>query len=277
MYVDTHAHLNFSAFRDDADDVIKKSLEEGVWMIMPGSDYKSSKRSLSYANKYERGVYTAVGLHPIHTVKMEYEEKGKKRIIEEEEFNYGLYEELAQHEKTVAVGEIGLDYFHINKDVDIEAQKKKQKEIFVRQLELADNLRLPVIIHCRDAHEDMLAILKKFKEERGLSQGQPWGVMHCFSGDEDLAWKYFSFGLLVSFTGLITFNSGWDDLIRKLPFDKFMIETDAPYMTPSPWRGRRNEPIFVKEVAKKIAKIKGADISEVENHTTNNAKKFFKI
>lgn len=275
MYIDTHSHVNFSAFNNDAFDVIQRSLESDTWMILVGSDYKTSKRALDLANKYEKGVYAAVGLHPIHT--QEIEEDGAR--MPAEEFNYEFFEKLAKFEKVVAIGEIGLDYYHIDPKGDVQAIKNKQKEIFIEQLELAANLGLPAIIHCRQAHDDMLDILKDFRKEHKdiLPKNRPWAVMHCFSGNEDLAWQYFSLDVSISFTGLITFSKQWDDLIRKLPSNKFMIETDCPFMTPEPYRGQRNEPLLVSYVANRIAEIKNLTIERVAEATTENAREMFDI
>jgi len=275
MLIDTHAHINFSAYRDDSDEVIRRSLDDNIWLINVGSDYKTSKRALDIANKFQRGVYAAVGLHPIHT--LEYNDG--KEIIPAEEFNYDVFEKLASFEKTIAIGEIGLDYYHFDQNTDILRAKALQKEVFLRQLEIAAKNTLPVIIHCRQAHDDMLVLLRKFKKEYRdiLPNDRPWGVMHCFSGDENLAWEYFNLGLIISFTGLVTFSKQWDDLIRKLPSDKFIIETDCPFMTPEPFRGKRNEPSFVRYVAKRIAEIKNLSYERIEEITTENAKKFFKI
>lgn len=282
MFIDTHSHVNFKDFKEDADEVIRRSLDNDTWMILVGSEYKTSNRALQYANKYQRGVYAAVGLHPTHLEngKVENRENGEKIFYERfEEFDYGSYEKLASFEKVVAIGEIGLDYYHIEPTADAQAIKKKQQEVFVQQLVLARNLDLPVIIHCRQAHDDLYEILSNFRKEyaHSIKAGRPWGVVHCFSGDEDLAWKYFKLGLLISFTGLITFSKQWDDLVRKLPLDKIMIETDAPYMTPEPYRGQRNEPLLVQYVAKKIAEIRGCAIEKVAEVTFNNAKRLFNI
>ena len=279
MLIDTHAHVNFSAFKDDADEVIRRALAADTLMILVGSETKTSKRALEYANKYEKGVYAAVGLHPMHTHEQKAEGDDYDFTTREEEFSYDVYEKLAQFKKVVAIGEIGLDYYHIDKKSDIAAVKEKQKEIFLQQLKLAKNLKLPVIIHCRQAHDDMLEILKKFRKEYKdtMVKDKVWGVMHCFSGDEELAWQYFSLGLDISFTGLITFSAQWDDLIRRLPNDKFMIETDCPYMTPEPFRGQRNEPILVKKVAERIAQIKNLSFERVAELSTINAKKLFNI
>ncbi len=283
MFIDTHAHVNFNAFKDDADAVIRRSLDNETWMVLVGSEFKTSNRALSYANKYERGVYAAIGLHPIHLQEgaIDSEEEGNTYSLtaRSEEFDYGSYEKLAKFEKVVAIGEIGLDYYHLDPTKDMSAAKKKQHEVFAQQLLLARSLNLPVIIHCRQAHDDLLTILQDFKKEYGhiIPTDRPWGVIHCFSGDEDLAWKYFQLGLLISFTGLITFSKQWDDLIRKIPLEKVMIETDTPYMTPEPYRGQRNEPLLVQYVAKRIAEIKNIRLEKVAEITTKTARDFFKI
>jgi len=283
MLIDTHAHINFKDFKDDADEVIRRSLGNDTWMILVGSEYRTSNRALKYSNKYEKGVYTAIGLHPIHLedvgIKSDDDNGAYEFNSRAEVFDYDSYEKLAKFEKVVAIGEIGLDYYHIDKTKDVNAIKKKQQEVFAQQLLLARSLDLPVIIHCRQAHDDMLAILQDFKKEYGhmIPVDRPWGVMHCFSGDEDLAWKYFSLGLLISFTGLITFSQQWDSLIRKMPIDKIMLETDSPYMTPEPYRGERNEPVLVQYVAKRIADIRNIKVEKVAEITTATARSLFKI
>jgi len=279
MFIDTHAHVNFNMFKEDGDEVIRRSLNEQVWMILVGTEYKTSKRALDIANKYERGIYAAVGLHPLHLFSQEAKGDDYDFQTREEEFSYENYEKLAKFEKVVAIGEIGLDYYHISPKQNISEVKAKQKEIFLNQLILARRLDLPVIIHCRQAHDDMLEVLKKFRENNKelIPRNKPWGVMHCFSGNEDIAWKYFNLGLLISFTGIVTFSRQWDELIRKLPNDKFMIETDTPFMSPEPFRGKRNEPILVKKVAERIAEIKHLTTERVAEITFENARNFFRI
>ena len=327
MLIDTHTHLNFNAFRHDADEVIRRSLDNQTWLIIVGAEYKTSKRGLDYANKYERGVYATVGIHPIHLVEAKVSDQdyqfnsvnpvrnssgalnpvrdlslsgmnpagivqkdnpiaaphfAGRGIISNgvnEVFNHDLYEKLAQFKKVVAIGEIGLDYYHLDITTDLPVAKNKQKEILLKQLKLAIQLGLPVIIHCRQAHDDLLVILKDFRKKNleKLSKDKSWGVMHCFSGDEDLAWQYFSLGIAISFTGLITFSAKWDELIRKAPIEKILIETDSPYMTPEPHRGKRNEPVLVRFVAERIAQIKNLTFERVAEITTANARKMFNI
>jgi len=284
MLIDTHAHINFAAFKEDADEAIRRALDNDTWMILVGSEFKTSNRALNFANRYEKGVYAAIGLHPIHLqeglVESADEDNGEYSFKPQaEEFDYGSYEKLAKFQKVIAIGEIGLDYYHLDPTKDMAAAKRKQQEVFAAQLLLARNLELPVIIHCRQAHDDLLAMLQDFKKEYGhlLPATKPWGVVHCFSGDEDLAWQYFNLGLLISFTGLITFSRKWDDLIRKTPLERMMIETDSPYMTPEPYRGQRNEPLLVQYVAARIAEIKGVKIEKVAEITTATARNLFNI
>ncbi len=276
---DTHSHVNMAAFAVDADAVIKRALNEDTSIVIPGTDYKSSKRAIDLANKYQRGVYAAVGLHPEELFERSEEENGVVKQMPAEVFSYDMYEMLTKFPKTVAIGEIGLDYAWRDLDTDIEARKNLQKEVFWKQLELSRRVDRPAIIHCRQAHDDMLPLLTRFRKEFKdlMPKDRPWGVLHCFSGDENLAWQYFNLGLIISFTGLITFSQRWDDLIRKVPLDKLMIETDAPFMTPEPHRGKRNEPLLVRHVAERMAEIRGVSVEEIAEQTTSNAKRFFKI
>lgn len=279
--IDTHSHVNFQKFDQDAEEVIRNSLDQDTGMVIVGTNYKTSKRGLDLANKYEKGVWAAVGIHPIHLEDVtEKAEDGREVVrIPKEEFSYETYEKLAKFTKVVAVGEIGLDYYHLKLGHELEKRKLKQKEALLKQLVLARDLDLPAIIHCRQAHDDLLAALKEFREEHGdrFTKNKPWGVMHCFSGDENLAWQYFNLELLISFTGIITFSSQWDSLIRKMPIEKLMIETDCPFMTPEPYRGKRNEPAFVEFVAERIAQIRGTSMEKIAQATTENAKRFFEF
>ncbi|MEK9183917.1 MAG: TatD family hydrolase, partial [Patescibacteria group bacterium] len=191
--------------------------------------------------------------------------------IERGDFDANYYRNLAKNHKVAAIGECGLDYFHKN-------NKEKQKEIFKKQIELALELDKPLIIHCRQAHDDVLDILNSY---RGSMLR---GNIHFFSGDWEQAQKYFNLGFLISFTGVITFpplrragTGDYDEIIKKAPLEKIMVETDAPFVTPVPYRGQRNEPFYVKEVAQKLAEVKGLSYEEVAKATTDNAVKLFNI
>ncbi len=276
--IDTHSHINFKYFKDDSDAVIQHALSEGVWLVNVGADMKTSRRAIDIANRFQRGVYAAVGLHPIHIHSVEASDEEYDFKTRGEAYNGTEYEKLARLEKVVAIGEIGLDYYHLPIENATQA-KRLQKEIFIEQLTLARRLNLPAIIHCRDAHDDMLLILSEFRKAHRatLPPGYAWGVMHCFTASEDLAWKYFNLGLYVSFTGVITFSNQYGDLIRKVPLDRIMVETDCPFMAPEPFRGKRNEPALVKLIAQRIAEIKQISLARVAEETTNNALRFFRI
>lgn len=278
--VDTHAHINFNAFKDDGDAVIKRSLEVGVGMIIVGSEARTSKRAIDYANRYDRGVWAAVGLHPTHLFTARVQGDDYDFVTRGEEFDNEVYGKLADFSKVVAIGEIGLDYYHLDEFAATPKQiKEKQKQVLGQQLILAAKRELSVMIHCRDAHNDLLPLLQDFRREyrQILPNGRPWGVVHCFSGNESLANEYFAIGLLVSFNGLITFSHDWDYLIKKLPADKFLVETDCPFLTPAPFRGQRNEPGLVSLAAERIAQLKNWSLERVAEITTDNARHLFNI
>ncbi len=277
MLIDTHAHLNFNAYKDDADEVIRRSLDADTWMINVGSQYNTSKRAVEIAEKYPEGVYAALGLHPIHLSSGIFKTKIDKEEIEfqtkEEEFDYQKYRELAKSKKVVAIGEIGLDYYYRPKTkIKLQQFKEKQKEVFLKQLNLAQELKLPVIFHCRMAHEELIAILN---EQRARNSEQLKGVTHCFTGTWEQAEKYLEMGLYLGFNGLI-FKLDFDEIIKKTPQDRILIETDCPYLTP-PQKEGRNEPLYVRYVVERIAKIKNLTYEEITRITTENAKRLFNI
>lgn len=285
MLIDTHSHLNFKAYEKDRDEVIKRSLSNDTWMINIGSQPETSREAVELANQYEAGVYAVVGLHPIHTWCSHVDEEETSFVSKDLEFDYEFYKKLASDKKVVGIGECGLDYFRLEaseatdaskapEGMTVEEIKKKQREVFRQQLKLAAELNKPAIIHCREAHKDVLKILSQRSTVKGqLSKA----VMHCYSGDLEVTKKYVDMGLLISFTGLITFAREWDEVIKWLPLEKIMVETDCPYMTPEPLRGKRNEPMNVKYVAEKIAEIKGVSFEEVAEVTTRTAREFFGI
>jgi len=277
MLIDTHAHVNFNAYKNDADEVIRRSLAGGVSMINVGSQHKTSKRAVEIAQRYPEGVYAAVGLHPIHLNSGTFKAKIDKEEIEfqtrEEDFNYEEYKSLALSDsrRVVAIGETGLDYWYKPKTkIKLEQFKQKQKEVFLKQLDLAQELGLPLILHCRAAHNDLIEILKS-----KISNLKSGGVIHCFTGNWQEAEEYLKMGFYIGFNGII-FKLDLDDIIAKTPLEKILVETDSPYLTPSAIEGR-NEPIYVKYVVEKIAKIKKIDYKKITEITTQNAKKLFNI
>lgn len=284
--IDTHCHVNFSAFKEDGKEVVERTLKDDVWLINVGSQHSTSERAVKMAQDYQEGVYAAVGLHPIHLLEGHYDSSELDELVKfktkTEEFDFEKYSELAKNPKTVAVGETGLDYFHLkdlNEDEKARAQEK-QKKVFAKHLELAAKAKKPVIIHCRDssfgqkdAYRDMLAILKEIKKK----EPELKGVNHFFAGTLNEAETLFELDFLISFTGVITFVKDWNEVIKTAPLKKIMVETDAPYVAPVPYRGKRNEPLYVEEVAKKIAELKGISFEEVARQTTLNARTLFGI
>ncbi len=291
MVIDTHAHLNFNAYKNDVDEVIKRTLENNVWMLNVGSQYTTSKKAVEIAEKYPEGVYAAVGLHPIHLetglvkIKIDPEEIEFKTL--EEEFNYEKYKELAKSSRVVAIGEIGLDYYWKPKTkTKIQQFKEKQKNVLCQQIELAQELNLPIIFHCRFAHSDLLKILQSQVSSKnpapspkraGSTRSAGFklqGVIHCFTGTWQEAKQYMELGLYLGFNGLI-FKMNFDEIIKKMPLEKILIETDCPYLTPPQEGEKRNEPVYIKYIAQKIAKIKNLSYQKISEITTENARKLF--
>lgn len=273
MFIDTHAHLNFNAFNEDREKIIKECLKNNIWMINVGTDYKTSKKAVETAGKYHQGVFAAVGFHPINLdtglVKMRVDQSEGSEF--EEKFDYEKYKELAKQKKVVAIGEIGLDFWRRPKSKKKREEfKKKQKELFLKELELAKELKLPVILHCRLALDDMIEILQMpvFHDLRG--------VIHCFTGNLEQAKKFLEMGFYIGFNGII-FKLDLDAVIKKTPMEKILTETDCPYLTPPDFGEERNNPFGIKYVIEKIADLKNLSLKEVEKTAFKNAKDLFKI
>lgn len=303
MIIDTHSHLNFNAYKKDLDEVINRTLQENIWMINVGTKYETSKYAVELAEKYDKGVYASIGLHPIYTgaefQKIKTDPEEGEFLVKEENFEKEKYKELAlghsptgeaKSKKVVAIGEIGLDYYYRPKSKTKLGQfKEKQKQVFIEQLNFAKELNLPTIIHCRMAHEDLIEILSAPVGEN------LHGVIHCFTGSLEQAQQYINMGFYLGINGIIFSALGrpasggklpLDDVIRECPLDKILVETDCPYLTPLPAIALakvgsegyiRNEPIFIKHVIQKIADLKNISFDEVAEKTTQNAKNLFKI
>jgi TatD DNase family protein len=289
MLIDTHAHLNFRAYKNDADEVIQRSLDRGVFMINVGSQYSTSVRALEYAKKYETGVWAVIGIHPLHlqAQKFSYHDPDEIEEVEIETagevFQKEKYLELAKDEKVVAIGEVGLDYHHFEEGDDREKLIAKQKEIFLEFIKLANEVKKPIMIHAwgvksrkeldharADAYDDLYEILEKNPVEKR-------GVIHSFVGSYKTAKKFVELGYLIGLNGIVTYGISYDKLIREIDLKDIVIETDCPYLTPVPKKGERNEPLNVELVAKKIAEVKEISMEEVACETTKNAKKLFEI
>lgn len=292
MLIDTHGHVNFNAFKDDASEVLKRALDSDIWVVMPGTQYSTSKRAVEMAGGYKEGVYAAVGLHPIHL--------GEKRRVDvqevqsqegeaepwmtfetrSEEFEYEKYKQLAQSEKVVAIGEVGLDYYYESKNkTKREEGREKQRQALREQMKLAQELNLPVIFHCRKAHDDLFALIDGWNGR---------GVVHCYTGTAEQALRFIAKGLYIGFNGLILKQvpalPNPEEVVASIPLERIVLETDSPYLAPPSARRSsgeggppRNEPLNVRYVAEEIARIKNITLEEATRVTTQNAKTLFGI
>ncbi|AGT30493.1 hydrolase TatD [Geobacillus genomosp. 3] len=254
MLFDTHAHLNAIQYDEDLHQVIERARAEGVsHIVVVGFDRPTIDRAIELAERHPF-IYAAVGWHPVDAIDMTDED-------------LQMIEQLAAHPKVVALGEMGLDY-HWDK-----SPKDVQQDVFRRQIALAKKVKLPIIIHNREATADILKILQ---EENAAEVG---GIMHCFSGSVEVARQCIEMNFLISLGGPVTFKNAKKpkEVAKEIPLSHLLIETDCPYLTPHPFRGKRNEPSYVKYVAQAIAEIKNVSFAEVAETTTENAKKLFAI
>ncbi|PFA63692.1 hydrolase TatD [Bacillus sp. AFS015802] len=254
MLFDTHVHLNAEQFDEDLEEVLSRAKEAGVEkMVVVGFDRPTINRAMELIGQYDF-LYAAIGWHPVDAIDMT-----------DEDLTW--IEELSQHPKVVAIGEMGLDYHWDKSPRDV------QKEVFRKQIQLAKKVKLPIVIHNRDATQDIVDILR---EEGAEEVG---GIMHCFSGSPEVAKECVDMNFYISLGGPVTFKNARKpkEVAKEIPLEKLLIETDCPYLAPHPYRGKRNEPAYVKLVAEQIAELKELTVEEVETITTENAKKLFNI
>ncbi|MEA3295919.1 MAG: TatD family hydrolase [Patescibacteria group bacterium] len=274
MIIDTHSHLNFSAFDKDRDKVIKNCLNNNINMIIVGVNYATSKKAVEISEKYKKGVYSAIGLHPLSVETNAKKQNARNAKIPENtseiKFDYSKYKKLgANSKKNVAIGEIGLDYYHKPKaKSEFPEFKKKQKQILTEQIDLAQELNLPIIFHCRMAHNDFLEILSapKYKNIKA--------VIHSFTGNSEQAEKYLKKGFYLGFNGII-FKLNLKAIIKKIPLNKILLETDCPFLVPPKVKDKRNQPIYIEYVAREIAKIKNISFEKICEASYENAKNLF--
>jgi TatD DNase family protein len=257
MFIDSHAHIDGPEFDADRDEIIERAASAGVSIILnvgTGDPHAGVfERAIELGKKY-KSVYTAIGTHP-HDARF-YDDKAEETI-----------KTLVQDEHVVAWGEIGLDFHYDNSPRDV------QVEVFKRQLRAARECDLPVVIHTREAESETIEILKS--DYKGAERR---GIFHCFSGSMELAQRAIELGFMISFSGIVTFKKAYElrDVARHVPLENLLIETDCPYLTPIPYRGKRNEPAYVVEVARCLAGIHGVDTEEIARVTSENFKTFFK-
>lgn len=284
MLVDSHAHLNFEAFTDDFCLVLKRIKDKKMLVVNIGSQVSTSKQAVKIAQEYDN-LFAAVGIHPIYLGGYELDSLESKVQNQDNQLSAEVMFEqikiLAEEDKVVAIGEIGLDYFRLSGD--IEKIKSLQQEYFIKQLNLASDMDLPIVLHARgsqadpaDAYCDILEILNSDK----FINLQLSGVIHCFGSNLQIARQFISRGFYVGFTGIVTFKKKAEELqtvAKNLPLEKILIETDSPYLAPEPYRGQRNEPVYVERVAEKIAELKNLDIAQVIEVTGQNAIDLFRL
>jgi TatD DNase family protein len=290
-FFDAHTHVQFSCYAagDDRAAVIRRAVEADVWMINVGTQKDTSRAAVKLAEQYpDGGIFAAVGLHPVHTSASfhDVQELGGPDAgtaaapftSRGEVFDMEYYRALALHPKTVAIGECGLDYFHFNDDEPREAQIARQKDAFLAQIELAKEVKKPLMIHCRNAFEDLIAFVRPHAHELAP------GVVHFFTGTPDDARALLALGFSFTFGGAITFpprkgktQGDYDEVIKLIPVDRIMSETDAPYVAPVPFRGKRNEPGYVIHAVARLAELKGVSPEEMRVHIWQNARRIFKI
>ena len=274
--IDTHAHLNLSAFQDDYDEVINLCLQKKTGIINVGTNYQTSRRAVEISKKYPENIWAAVGLHPLHLEATEidpWEVNGQKGSrVSGENFIPEQYEHLLKSSsRVVAIGEIGLDYWRLPKEQkEIGLYKERQKQVLQEQLDFAVDHHFPVIIHTRSAFPDIIKIFEK-REKKLLR-----GVIHCFTGTWAEAKFFLDFGFYLGFDGVI-FKTDVDETIVKMPISRMLVETDCPYLTPPQKKGERNTPLNLKFIIDKLARLRNITSEEVAQVTTQNARELFKL
>jgi len=279
MFIDSHCHPQFPQYDQDREEMIKRTIDDGVKMIAVGTDFEMSAKAVELAKRYE-GIWAAVGLHPNDNLPSRcrrclslWEQVPERIGLTECQHQHGdgldLYKKLASDPKVVAIGEIGLDYYRTTGEELIA----KQKDRFIKFLELARETNKPLILHCRDAYTDMLEMLDAAATL--FSGSAVRGVVHSFTSSWETAEKFLERGFLIGLNGIITFTEQYDEVVKNIPLDKLLLETDAPYLSPAPYRGKRNESIYLNFIAEKIAKIKGETVEKIAEQTSKNTERLF--
>ena len=274
-YFDAHTHVHFAAFKDDERAVVERALAKDVHMVAVGTQRDTSADAIRIAHEFPKGVWASIGLHPIHTEASFHDarelgdgETAKGFTSRGEVFDYDAYKKLAEDPKVVAIGECGMDFYRLT-----ENSKKLQTEVFRAQIHLAHEVRKPLMIHCRNAFTDLIYVLNHESEKLN----DPPGVVHFFTGTPEEAMMLMDMGFAFTFGGVITFTDDYDKAIRSIPMDHLLAETDAPYVAPAPYRGKRNEPAYVTEVVSRLAALKAVTPEEMKHHIWKNAKRIFNV
>lgn len=266
-YIDTHAHLDSDVYSRELEQVVKRALDEDIWIVTLGSDLESSRRAVEIASRYPTGVYAAVGLHPLKV--------SADSLAEDKLVDLDVFRALAENPKVVAIGECGLDYSDLPQPVRgrmspaAEAMRLNQKKVFRQFLQLSEELRLPLLLHCREAYDDAISMIETWdKTSRGFDCR---GIVHCFTGDWKQAKRLFGLDFFISVVGAVTHGAFQAELIRKAPLNRLVLESDCPHLTSPPWVMRRNEPSFLPLIAAGVASIRGETPEKIAAQTVENA------
>ena len=274
--IDTHAHIQFDAYKTDREEVIKRCAEKNLILNLVGTQKDTSRRAVEMAEQYNN-MYASIGTHPIHLHSTHVDEEESSFLSREEDFDEAYYTDLVKSPKVIGIGECGLDLFHVPKDKSVEEVLQKQTEVFLQHVEFAHKHDLPLVIHCRDAHDQMIELLQ--------SLNRPIvGTVHCYTSNWEHAQKYLNLGLFLGFTGVVTFppkkldpgpQIGLLEVIEKMPIDRIVVETDSPYLAAQAYRGQRAEPWMVEEVVAKIALIRQISSAEMSKILLQNTLRLF--
>lgn len=254
--IDAHTHVQFPQFNEDREDVIRRARERGIGMIQIGTDLETSRKALSLAKKYEY-MWATIGFHP--------------HEAENNEFSFDEIRKLISDEDVVGIGECGFDFFNVS-DEEKKDVKKKQELLFQRQIELSIESKKPLVIHTREAFGETLDMLESQGSRDSLS-----GVAHFFTGSKDDAQRFLELGFFFTFGGLITHNRSFDAVIKYIPKDRVLVETDAPFVAPFPFRGKRNEPLYIEKTVESLSDIYGESLEKVKERLLKNTKEVFRI
>lgn len=279
MIIDSHCHLQFKSFDDHRAEVIERCIQKNIIMNTIGTQMDTSKKAVDLANQYDQ-IYATVGLHPIQSKKVTVEEEETMFVAKGEDFDTAYYKDLILScNKVIAVGETGLDAYHVPKNIPLEQVFNDQWDLFMKHVELADMFNLPIVIHVRDAHKEMIRRLQKLNRPTLFK-----AVVHCFTGSWEDAQAYLDLGFYLGFTGVVTFppkktdpapQLALQEVVEKVPIDRILVETDAPFLAPQAYRGEQSEPWMTEEVIKYIADVRNLSYDEFREQTFQNTCSLF--
>ena len=276
MMIDTHAHCQFPGYGENTSSMMKRTQDKNTIVNIVGTEKISSSAAINMAGLYDF-IYASIGLHPGHLFSDYHDKNESTEQVNENDFDFDYYDKLASEDKVIAIGECGIDLYRIPDSISRDKVLVKQIEVFEKEADLASKHNLPLVIHCRSAHNEMINVLKKIPHQTG--------TIHCYTDDWVYAEQYLEMGYYIGFTGIITFPPQKKDpkshnklmeVIKKMPIDRILVETDCPYLAPIPFRGKPGEPWMVSEIIRKIAEIRQEPHDLILNSTTNNAKRLFK-